>query len=74
MSWTTFLDHLLDGADGLVRWFPYLDNEAVRRLRGDRMLFVTYLAETHDLTIEEASEALDDWLALAKPNAYPAAA
>jgi len=55
-SWPNLIEHLCSD-------FRYLEISALRRFRGDRTKMVTYLAETHDLTLAEAEESLDDWLA-----------
>jgi hypothetical protein len=54
-SWPHLIDHLCDD-------FPDLEAAAIRRFRGDRSRMETYLAETHDLTPDEAADALDEWL------------
>lgn len=62
MPWTHVLDcwpHLLPQ---LKTDFQHLEMDALRRFRGDRSKMETYLAETHDLTVQEARETLDDWL------------
>lgn len=46
----------------LGRDFPYLEHAALERFRGDRAKMEVYLAETHDLTLTEARDALEDWL------------
>lgn len=56
-DWTRFVQ-------SLCSWFPYFDETAVQRFRGDRAKLVVYLAESHDLTEDEASEQLEDWFAL----------
>ena len=62
MTWTTVLaqwPHLLDH---LCKDFAHLEIAALRRFRGDRTKMETYLAETHDLTLAEARDVLEDWL------------
>lgn len=54
-NWTHLIEHMC--AD-----FKHLELAAMRRFRGNQALMVTYLAETHDLTLSEAEETLDDWL------------
>lgn len=54
-SWPNLIEHLCND-------FPHLDLAALERFRGDRSRMETYLAETHDLTLAEAAETLDDWL------------
>ena len=43
--------------------FPFLDRVAIQRFRGDYHALTEYLANTHDLTLAEAADALEDWLA-----------
>jgi hypothetical protein len=57
-SWPNLVEHLCDD-------FQYLQITALRRFRGDRRKMELYLAETRDLTVAEAREALDDWLTYA---------
>lgn len=62
MSCTTALirwPHLLEQLCGQ---FHHPDPAALTRFRGDHQKMNLYLAETHDLTIAEAAETLDDWL------------
>ena len=73
MSWTTALMHWQDLLPGLCGRFPHLDGAAVARFRGDQHKLVHYLAETHDLTLREALELLEDWLAYQAPAALQAA-
>lgn len=75
MTWTTVLarwPHLLDH---LCRDFAQLEIAALQRFRGDRAKMELYLAETHELTVDEARDVLDDWLTYrATRIAVPAAA
>lgn len=68
MSWSQFLDHWSVGSRLLTDAFRYLDRDAIARFRGDRSRLVAYIAASHDLTVAEAREALDDWLMLAAPR------
>jgi hypothetical protein len=54
-SWPNLVEHLCDD-------FRYLQITALRRFRGDRRKMELYLAETRDLTVAEAREALGVWL------------
>ncbi|MCF2870623.1 hypothetical protein L0664_06060 [Octadecabacter sp. G9-8] len=54
-SWPNLIEHLCYD-------FRHLEVTAMRRFRGDRARMEMYLAETHDLTVAEAGEALDNWL------------
>ncbi|WP_050927696.1 hypothetical protein [Aestuariivita boseongensis] len=42
--------------------FPNLDDGAMPFAKTDRARFEAYLADTHDLTLNEAREELDDFL------------
>ena len=62
MTCTTSLarsPHLLDQ---LCEQFQHLDLAVLTRFRGDPEKITRYLAQTHDLTVVEAAETLDDWL------------
>lgn len=68
MSWTLALISWSDLLDQLCNTFNHLDRNALIRFRGNRAQMNLYLAETHDLTLAEASEALDDWLVFSARN------
>ncbi len=61
MPWTLVTQDWYAYVGRLCSWFPYFDEDAVRRFRGDRAKLVTYLADSHDLTEAEACEQLDMW-------------
>lgn len=42
--------------------FPHLKSDKVPSLERDRDGFVAYLAQTHNLTLREAREEVDDFL------------
>lgn len=42
--------------------FPYLDDSAMPYSKLDRARFEAYLAETHNLSLTEAHEEVDDFL------------
>lgn len=42
--------------------FPYLDDDAMPFAKVDRCGFEAYLAETHNLSLTEAREEIDDFL------------
>ena len=63
MSWTLALANWPELLAQLCTRFRHLDHSALIRFRGNRAKMNLYLAETHDLTITEAAQALDDWLA-----------
>lgn len=71
-------DHVLASWPNLAGYlcadFNHLEENALRRFRGDRTKLVIYLAETHDLTEAEAAETLDHWLAFTGRRISTAAA
>ena len=74
MSWTTALTRWPHLLDQLCAQFRYLERAALIRFRGDRAKLNLYLAQTHDLTVDEAAEALDDWLRYSATHVADAAA
>ncbi len=74
MPWTTVTALWPCFVETLCAHFPHFEPAAVRRFRGDRAKLVTYLAETHDLTLIEASETLADWFMAHGPAALEAQA
>ncbi|KPP91193.1 MAG: hypothetical protein HLUCCA08_17860 [Rhodobacteraceae bacterium HLUCCA08] len=73
MPWTHVLADWPRIAHRLCRDFRHLEEAALRRFRGDRDKLVIYLADTHDLTLAEAAETLEDWLLrVARPLAAAA--
>ena len=74
MPWDHVLARWPNLADHLCADFKHLEENALRRFRGDRAKLVIYLAETHDLTGAEAAEALDHWLASTSRRVSTAAA
>lgn len=54
-NWPLLLEHLCDD-------FRHLELTALRRFRGDQEKLVLYLAQTHDLTVLEARDTLENWL------------
>lgn len=61
MSWTHVLARWPQLITRLCADFPHLELCALERFRGDRTKMEVYLAETHDLTRDEAAETLDHW-------------
>lgn len=75
MSWDSVLENWMSLIDCLCKDFPHLDVAAVRRFRGDQVKLVGYLADTHELTMTEAQDALLDWMTFTAPrSALPQAA
>lgn len=63
MSWTPVLTRWPQHLDQLCDRFRHLEVSALKRIRGDRVRLAAYLAQSHDLTLSEASDALDEWAA-----------
>ncbi len=63
MPWTLAFSFWSQISPQLCRDFPYLDQAAIRRFRGNLSALVEYIANTHELTCSEAAETLQDWLA-----------
>ncbi len=63
MPWTLAFSFWSRISPQLCRDFPHLDPAAIRRFRGNISALIEYLANTHELTLSEASEVLRDWLA-----------
>ncbi len=62
MTWTNATDDWAAWFGRLKSRFPYLDDCAVPFAKRDRARFEAYLAETHNLTLTEAREEIDDFL------------
>lgn len=62
MPWNSALAQWPHLIEQLCADFRYLERAALERFRGDRDKMVVYLAETHDLTMIEAEDALENWL------------
>ncbi|SMX31163.1 hypothetical protein [Octadecabacter ascidiaceicola] len=75
MSWTQARALWPQLSASLCQRFRHLNPTAMARFRGDRAKLNLYLAQTHDLTLAEAAQALDDWLAfsIATPDLQAAA-
>lgn len=50
--------------DEIRRHWPELTETRLRRVGGDMPELRRYLAETYELTVGEATEAVEDWLIL----------
>ncbi len=64
MPWRDVYSIWPDLIDQFCNDFPYLEKAALTRFRGDRNKLITYLADTHELTLTEAQDALSDWIAI----------
>lgn len=56
-NWPLLLDHLADD-------FKHLERAQLRKDRSDRVKLERHLALAHDLTLAEAAETLQDWMAI----------
>ena len=62
MAWKQLFENWADALPKIVGLYPHVDPVALQRFRGNRTLFVAYLAATHDLTLREADEGVNDML------------
>jgi len=62
MAWKQLFENWAHALPRIVALYPHVDPVALQRFRGNRSLFVAYLAATHDLTLREAEEAVEDML------------
>lgn len=74
MTWSRLLSEWRDHIPEALWLFPHLDPQALARFRGDRGLLATYLAETHDLTLSEAQDCINDRLLALSPARLSVAA
>lgn len=63
MNWTDLTRNWKVSYADLQRAFPNLEQSAMPFLKGDQDRFESYLAATHDMTLDEARQALDAFLA-----------
>lgn len=62
MTWSDLTRNWGDWFKRMQERFPHLDDSAMPFLKQDRGRFEAYLADTHDLTMDEAREELEDFL------------
>ncbi|MDF1872673.1 hypothetical protein [Vannielia sp.] len=62
MAWKQLFENWAEALPRIVDLYPHVDPIALQRFRGNRSLFVAYIAATHELTLAEASDAVDDML------------
>lgn len=62
MTWSDVTQNWADVFSRIKGRFPNLDDGAMPFAKTDRSRFEAYLADTHDLTLTEAREELDDVL------------
>lgn len=62
MAWKQLFENWAEALPKITALFPHVDAVALQRFRGNRSLFVAYLAATHELTLQEADDSVDDML------------
>ncbi len=62
MNWTDLTRNWGESYAALCREFPNLEKSAMPFLKGDQDRFESYLAATHDMSLEDARKALDAFL------------
>ncbi|SFT50449.1 hypothetical protein [Sedimentitalea nanhaiensis] len=62
MTWKNTTDDLAAWFTRLQSRFPYLDDSAMPHATRGRARFEAYLAQTHNLSLTEAHEEVDDFL------------
>ena len=62
MTWSDLTSNWSDIRSRIMTRFPNLDDGAMPFAKTNRERFEAYLAGTHDLTLSEAREELDDFL------------
>ncbi|MFY0632729.1 MAG: hypothetical protein JXQ91_02890 [Vannielia sp.] len=62
MAWKQLFENWAEALPKIITLYPHVDAVALQRFRGNRSLFVAYLAATHDLTLREADEGVEDML------------
>lgn len=75
MIWNLVQDAWNDLANEILADWPELAAGHMASVAGDPAAFAQYLADTQDLTLAEAKEAIEDWiLRFAKLNTPPESA
>lgn len=64
MEWSEVNRNWTDWSARIQKRFPLLDCAEMERTRHDRRAFEAYLARTHNLSLNEAHEEIDDLLFL----------
>ena len=62
MTWSELTQDWATSYKALQGAFPNLEPSAMPFLKGDQDRFESYLAATHDMSLIEAQNALDDFL------------
>jgi len=62
MKWSDITNDWPSWAERIRDRFPYLEMGPMDRARHDRSAFEAYLARTHNLSLTEAREEIEDFL------------
>lgn len=62
MTWSDLTSNWSELRARITSRFPNLDDAAIPFAKTDRQRFEAYIADTHDLTLSEAREELNDFL------------
>lgn len=62
MTWDEIETSWHDLVDRIIDQWPSMSADRVMAIAGDRNSFTRYIAESHDLTIAEATEAVELWM------------
>jgi hypothetical protein len=64
MTWTDIEKRWHEAVHEIAAHWPETDPALLRRIEGDLSQLAEHLAQTHDLTTDEALDAIEDWIAL----------
>lgn len=62
MTWETLISNWTAAQQMARQRFQWLEEDAMRFVQHDMTKFAEHIAATHDLTMAEAMEAVEDWL------------
>ena len=62
MKWSDITADWPEWSQRIRDRFPYLENGPMDRARHNRRAFEAYLADTHNLSLNEAREEIEDFL------------
>ena len=68
MSWSDLTRDWANSYSALRTEFPHLEPSAMPFLKADQDRFESYLAATHDMSLKEARDAFDAFLARRKSS------
>lgn len=62
MRWTEVETAWNNLTNSILEQWPEMSAAKLAEVAGDREAFALYISRTYDLTVNEASEAIEDWL------------